>query len=191
MAERDSTFPDGLSNTETTEVLVEDEADSLLEDSNCSRRDSNDQVTGDERRQSEDSISKDIANYGSRTESITDHILGEMGSYLEESPKVEEDQDEEAVGDKQEDDHEDILDVQAGVDATIDDQFEVLDSAGDTDHLENLEDVRKVISEDEKRRSKTKHSTDREERSHDKKEPRESREKEQDNKGFVLIAVSN
>ena len=182
MAERD----DKLSNTEATEVLVEDEADSLLEDSNCSRRDSNELVTGDERRQSEDSVSKDISNVDSRTVSISDQILGEMGCYLEGSPNNEGDEDE--VVHKQEDDHEDILDVQAGVDATIDDQFEVLDSAGETDHLENLDEVGKSTSEDEKRRLKTKHSSDREERSHDKKEPRE---KEPDNKGFVLCDVSN
>lgn len=180
MAERDSTLPDRQSSTE---ILAEDEADSLL-DSNCSRRDSNDLVTGDERRQSEDSLSKDITSYDTRTDSITDHIL-------EGSPNVEEDQDEDAIGDKHEDDHEDILDVQAGVDATIDDQFEVLDSAGDTDNLEHLEEVRKATSEDEKRRSKAKHSTDREERSHDKKEVREPREKEPDNKGCVLRFVSN
>lgn len=174
MAERDSTLPDKLSNTEATEVSVEDEADSLLEGSNCSRRDSN-----DERRQSEDSMSKDISNVDSRTESISDQILGEMGSYLEGSPNNDGDE----VVRKQDDDHEDILDVQAGVDATIDDQFEVLDSAGETDHLENLDDVGKSTSEDDKRRSKPKHSSDREERSHDKKEPREPREKEPDNKG--------
>lgn len=183
MAERDSALLDRLSHTETTEVLVEDEADSLLGDSNCSRRDSNDLVTGDERRQSEDSVSKDISNVDSRTESISDQILGEMESHLEGSPNNGEDE----VVHKQEDDHEDILDVQAGVDATIDDQFEVLDSAGETDHLENLDEVGKSTSGDEKRRSsKNKHSSDREERSHDKKEPREPREKEPDNKGYCF-----
>ena len=178
MAERDSILPDKLSNTGATEVSVEDDGNSLLED-NYLRRDSNDLVTGDERRQSEDSVSKDISNVDSRTESISDQILGEMESHLEGSPN----NDEYVVVHKQEDDHEDILDVQAGVDATIDDQFEVLDSAGETDHLENLDEVGKSTSEDEKRRSKTKHSSDREERSHDKKEPREPREKEPDNKG--------
>lgn len=178
MAERDANLAERSSNTEATEVALEDEADSLLGDSNCSRRDSNDLITGDERRQSEDSMSKDISNFDSRTDSIGDH-------YLEESPNVEGDQDDR---DKQEDDHEDILDVQAGVDATIDDhdQFEVLDSAGDTDNVEHLEEVKKSTSEDDKRRSKTKHVVDREERSHDKKEPRERepREKESDSKGL-------
>ena len=174
MAEKDSTLFDKLSNTEA----VEDEADSF---SNCSRRDSNDLVTGDERRQSEESVSKDISNVDSRTDSISDQILGEMGSHLEGSPNNDEDE----VIHKQEDDHEDILDVQAGVDATIDDQFEVLDSAGETDHLEHLEEVgRSTTTEDEKRRSKTKHTSDHEERSHDK--TREPHEKEPDNKGFVL-----
>ena len=176
MAERDSIVAEKLSNTEATEVALEDEGDSLLGDSNFSRRDSNDLITGDDRRQSEDSVSKDISNFDSRTDSIGEH-------YLEESPNVEQHQD-----DKQEDDHEDILDVQAGVDATIDDhdQFEVLDSAGETDNVENLEEVKKPTSEDEKRRSKPKHVADREERSHDKKEPRdrEPRDKESDSKGL-------
>lgn len=177
MAERDSFVAEKLSNTEATEVSLEDEADSLLGDSNCSRRDSNDVMTGDERRPSEDSVSKDISNFDSRTGSITDH-------YLEGSPNIGEHQDDGAKPD----DHEDILDVQAGVDATIDDhdQFEVLDSAGDTDNVENPEEVRRPTSEDERRRSKSKHVADREERSHDKKEPRdrEPRDKESDSKGL-------
>ena len=182
MAERDNALLDKLSDKEVTEVLVDDEADPLLQDSNCSRRDSSDLVSVDERRQSEDSISKDISNVDSRTESISDQILGEMGSYLEESPNH--DDEEVALPHKQEDDHEDILDVQAGVDATIDDQFEVLDSAGETDHVE---DTGKTTAEDEKRRSsKAKHSSNREEHPIDKKEPRESKEKEPDDKGFVL-----
>ena len=181
MAERDNTK---LPNIESTEVTVEDEADSLLEGSNCSRRDSNDAVTGEERRQSEDSVSRDVANFDTRTESVSDQILGEMGSYLEGSPNTREGQGEDAIGNSKQDDHEDILEVQAGVDATIDDQFEVLDSAGDTDNIENLEEVGRSGNEDEKRRSKTKHVT--EERSHDKKETREVREKEPDNKGFYI-----
>jgi len=185
MAERDATLPDKFSNEEATEISVENEADSLLENSDLSRRDSNDLVTGDERRQSEDSVSKDTANFDSRSDSISDHILGKMGSYLEGSPNAEEDQDEDAIGDKQEDDHEDILDVQAG-----DDQFEVLDSAGDTDNVENSEEVGKSTLEDEKRRSKsTKHST--EEHSHSRKESREPKEKEPSTKGIILRIVSN
>ena len=179
MAEKDNALLDKLSDKEATEVLVDDEADSLLQDGNCSRRDSNDLVSVDERRQSEDSFTKDISSVDLRTESVSDQILGEMGSFLEDSPN----HDDEEVTHKQEDDHEDILDVQAGVDATIDDQFEVLDSAGETDHVE---DTGKTTAEDDKRRSKTKHSTNREELPNDKKEPREAKEKEPDDKGFVL-----
>ncbi|XP_065906118.1 YTH domain-containing protein 1-like isoform X3 [Dysidea avara] len=182
MAEKDGRL-DGKLNSEESEFMVGNEADSLSTNDKIYRRNSDELGSGDGRRHSQDSAHKDAGNEPQRT-SVSDRILGEMENFLIESPKAVDDigQDEDdVVGKPGEDDHEDILELQAGVDATIDDQFEVLDSAGDTDNIDNFDEGKKPLSSEDTRRRSKRSS---EGRSHGDKE---SRSRESDSKGVSEV----
>ena len=187
MAEKDGTL-DGKLNSEDSKFQIGHETDSLSATDKISRRDSDERASGDGRRHSQDSAHKDAGNEPQRTISVSDRVLGEMESFLIDSPKAidnsGQNEDEDDVVEKSgEDDHEDILDVQAGVDATIDDQFEVLDSAGDTDYVDNYDEGKKPsTSEDTRRRSKRSN----EGRSHGDKE---SRSRESDSRGINCVLI--
>jgi len=181
MAEKDGALDNKL-NSEDSEFQIGFEADSLSATDKISRRDSNERASRDGRRHSQDSAHKDAGNEPQRTTSVSDRVLGEMENFLMESPKAIDSsgQDEDDVVVKAgEDDHEDILEVQAGVDATIDDQFEVLDSAGDTDNVDNYDEGKKPSSSDDTRRRSKRSS---EGRSHGDKE---SRSRESDTRGMA------
>jgi len=181
MAGKDGTFDGEL----PSEHIGGDEVDSLSSSDQISRRDSEEFAGGEGRRHSHGSSKKDAGNEPQRTLSVSDRILGEMEDFLIDSPKAMDDsgQNEDDVIQKPgEDDHEDILDVQAGVDATIDDQFEVLDSAGDADIVDSYDEGKKPSSSSEDTRRRSKRSS--EGRSHVEKD---SRSRDSDSKGINSV----